>query len=98
VSAPHRRTDDEVSLALHLIPLYHVLLQIEDPSAPTRLWWPLGWRATLTAMVGAERAQRALCEACACGVAIIAVCPRELAEHYCVELARRSLPCVIEPA
>jgi hypothetical protein len=98
VCAPHGRTDDEVSLALRLIPLYHVLLKVDDPAAPARLWWPLDWRVTLTAMVGAERAQRALREACACGAVVIAICPRELAEHYCDELARRSLPCAIEPA
>lgn len=96
--APHERTSDEVALALRLIPLYRVVLQIDSPHAPQRLWWPLDWRATLTAMVGAERAQRILCEAHATGVAVIAVCPRELAEHYRDELLRHALPCDITPA
>jgi hypothetical protein len=98
VSAPRERTDDEVSLALRLIPLYHVLLQLDDPRTPTRLRCTPGWRATLTAMVGAERAQRILSEAHATGVAVIAVCPRELAEHYRDELLRRALPCTIARA
>ena len=96
--APHRRTNDEVSLALRLIPLYHVVLQIDDAHADARLWWPLDWRATLTAMVGAERAQRIFCDAHATGAAVVAVCPRELAEHYRDELLRHALPCVITPA
>jgi hypothetical protein len=96
--APRERTEDDISLALRLIPLYHVLLQVDDPRAPMRLWWPLDWRARLTATLGAERALQALCEASERGVAVLAVCPRELAEHYCDELARQSLPCGIEPA
>ncbi len=96
--APRERTSDEVSLALRLIPLYHVVLQVDDAHAPVRLCWPLGWRATLTAMVGAERAQRILCDAHATGAAVVAVCPRELAEHYRDELLRHALPCVITPA
>jgi hypothetical protein len=83
---------------LRLIPLYRVLLQIDDPHRPARLWWPLAWRTTLTAMVGAERAERILREARATGVAVITVCPRELAEHYCDELLRHALPCAITPA
>lgn len=83
---------------MRLIPLYRVVLQVNDPHAPARLWWPLDWRATLTAMVGAERTQRILSEAHATGAAVIAVCPRELAEHYCDELLRHALTCVITPA
>ena len=53
------RTDDEIALALRLIPLYQVRLQVDEVGAPMRLWWPLHWRATLTVMLGAERALRA---------------------------------------
>ena len=98
ICAARERTADEVSLALRLIPLYRVLLQVDDPRAPARLWWPLSWRTTLTALVGAERAQRILSEARATGVAVIATCPHELAEHYRDELARYALPCVVTPA
>jgi len=96
--APRERTSDEVSLALRLIPLYHVVLQVDDAHAPARVSWPLDWRATLTAMVGAERAQRILCDAYATGAAVVAVCPRELAEHYRDALLRSGLPCGITPA
>lgn len=98
VCASCGRADDEVLLALRLIPLYQVLLRIDDSAAPARLWWPRTWRATLVAMVGVERAERILREALASGVAVIAVCPRELAEHYRDELARYALPCAIMPA
>ncbi len=96
--APHERSDDEIALALRLIPLYHVRLRIDAPHAPARLWWPLDWRATLIATIGAERTQRALRDVAERGEAILAVCPRELAEHYCDELARHALPCEIAPA
>lgn len=92
------RTDDEIALALRLIPLYQVRLQVDEAGAPKRQWWPLHWRATLTTMLGADQALRALCEVAERGVAVIAVCPRELAEHYCAELARYALPCAIMPA
>lgn len=98
VYTPQARTDDEIFLALRLIPQYRVLLSVDDPQEPLRLWWPLGWRATLTASLGAERAQRALSDAVEYGFAVLAVCPREVAEHYRNELARYALPCVIEPA
>ncbi len=96
--AAHVRTEDEIALALRLIPLYRVVLRVDDPQAPQRAWWPLTWRAALATMLGAERAQRALREASERGVAVLAVCPRELAEHYCDELARHALPCVIQSA
>ncbi len=98
VCAPHERSDDEIALALRLIPLYQVRLQVGAAHMPEPLWWPLTWRASLTAMLGAERAQRVLFEARARGVAVIAVCPHELAEHYRDELARHALPCDIAPA
>lgn len=96
--APRERSDDEVALALRLIPLYHVFVQIGDPHRAAHLTWPLIWRTTLMATLGAERAQRAMNEIRASGFAIIAVCPRELAEHYRDELVRHALPCGIAPA
>ena len=96
--APHERTEDEIALALRLIPLYRVTLRVDDPQRPQRAWWPLGWRATLVTMLGVERAQRALHEASELGATVIAICPRELAEHYCDELARHALPCDIQSA
>jgi len=94
----HERTDDEIALALRLIPLYRVVLRVDVPLAPQRAWWPLGWSAALASMLGPERAQRALREASEGGAALIAICPRELAEHYCDELARHALPCDIQSA
>lgn len=96
--APHERTADEVTLALRLIPLYQVLLQLDDTTLEQRLCPSLAWRTTLTATLGDERALRSLRDLAERGVAVIAVCPRELAEHYRDELARLSLPCVIQPA
>jgi hypothetical protein len=96
--APRERSDDEVALALRLIPLYHVFVQLGDPHRAAHLTWPLIWRTTLMATLGAERAQRAINDIRASGFAIIAVCPRELAEHYRDELARHALPCGIAPA
>ena len=98
VCASRGRADDEVWLALRLIPLYQVSLRLDDPATPGRLWWPLTWRVTLAAMVGVERAERILREAWVTGMAVIAVCPLEVAEHYRDELARYALPCAILPA
>ncbi|HEU5343403.1 MAG TPA: hypothetical protein VFU60_03575 [Ktedonobacterales bacterium] len=96
--APRERSDDEVALALRLIPLYRVFVRVGDPRRAARLTWPLAWRNILLSTLGAERAQRAMSEIRTSGFAIIAVCPRELAEHYRDELARHSLPCGIAPA
>ena len=95
--APHERTADEITLALRLIPLYQVRLQWFT-SSEQPLPSACDWQATLAATLGAERAQRALLDLAARGVAVIAVCPRELAEHYCDELAQLALPCVVQPA
>lgn len=96
--APRERTEDEVALALRHIPLYRVFVRVGDPRRAARLTWPLAWRNILMSTLGAERAQRAMSEIRASGFAVIAVCPRELAEHYCDELARYTLPCGITPA
>jgi len=96
--APHERTADEITLALRLIPLYHVRLQLDDATQEQRLSPLLAWQAPLLATIGAERTQRALRDIATQGVAILAVCPRELAEHYRDEFARLTLPCVIQPA
>lgn len=98
VCAPRMRTEDEMYLALRLMPLYRVVLVVDAPDARERLWWPLEWRATLIRLLGAERAQQVLSDAIANGAAVVATCPRELAEHYSEELARRALPCLVEPA
>lgn len=92
------RSDAEIDLALCLIPHYQVCLQIDNPFASERLTPTESWLVSLTATLGAERAQQALAEFHARGVAVLAVCPLELAEHYCVELARLALPCRITPA
>ena len=96
--APRERTADEITLALRLMPLYQVRLQLDDATLEQRLWPPCEWRAILTAALGDARMQRALRDLAEHGVAIIAVCPREHAEHYRDELARLALPCVIQPA
>ena len=96
--APRERSDDEVALALRLIPLYRVFVRVGDPHRAARLTWPLAWRDILVSSLGAERAQRAMSEIRDSGFAVIAVCPRELAEHYRDELARHALPCGIAPA
>lgn len=92
------RTADEIALALRLIPLYRVLLLSHAADAPLMRWWSPESRAALTRLLGAERARRALQDIAELGVAVIAVCPRELAEHYHEELARLALPCAIQPA
>lgn len=93
--APGERTPDEILLALRLIPRYHIRLTLD--SSPMSLYplQPLG--AALTAMLGMERAQRALGELAEGGFAIIATCPLELAEHYRDELTRYGAPCDIQP-
>jgi hypothetical protein len=96
--APRPRNDAEIDLALCLIPHYQVRLQVDNPFAPQRIAPPASWLASLTETLGAERAQQALAEFHAQGAAVLAVCPLELAEHYCVELARLALPCRITPA
>lgn len=96
--APHERTADEVMLALRLMPLYQVRLQLDDATLEQRLWPPCDWRDPLTAALGEERARRALSDFAERGAAVIAICPRELAEHYRDELAQLALPCVIQPA
>ena len=95
--APHERSEDEVALALRLIPLYRVFVRVGDPHRAAGLTWPLAWRDVLLSTLGAERAQRVMSEIRTSGFAVIAVCPRELAEHYCDELARHALPCGIAP-
>lgn len=92
--APRRRSDEEVTLALSTLPLYRVIL---TPDKDDSLAAIIRSHA-LTHFVGAERAARILAETARAGAGLIAVCPRELAEHYRDELARHALPCVIEPA
>lgn len=96
--AQHERSADEIALALRLIPLYRVLLLSRAANAPLMRWWSPESRAALIRLLGAERARRALQDITELGVAVIAVCPHELAEHYRDELARLALPCAIQPA
>ncbi len=94
VKTPRQRSDDEIALALSTLPLYRVLLTLRpcDGTATSAC------SRSLTPMVGEERAARILADAMRAGVALVVTCPRELAEHYRDELARRALPCAIEPA
>lgn len=94
VQARRPRPDDEIALALSSLPLYRVVLTRAPRESDAS---PASARA-LVSMVGAERAERIMLDAKRFGGAPVAICPRELAEHYCDELARRALPCVIEPA
>ncbi len=94
VKAPRQRSDDEVILALSTLPLYHVVLTLgQRESAAAGAFFRI-----LAPMVGEERAARILADARRAGHALVATCPRELAEHYRDELVRRALPCAIEPA
>jgi ATP-dependent Clp protease adapter protein ClpS len=95
VRARRQRSDDEIALALSTLPLYHVLLTLGPRDASVA---PAAFARSLASMVGEERAARILADAMRNGVALVATCPRELAEHYCDELARRALPCAIAPA
>lgn len=95
--AQRERPADEVALALSLIPLYRVQLLSCAANAPLMRWWSPESRATLARLLGVERARRALQDIAELGVATIAVCPHELAEHYCDQLTRLALPCAIQP-
>jgi ATP-dependent Clp protease adapter protein ClpS len=91
---PRTRPDDEIALALSTLPMYCVILTLsprDREAVATRA-------GSLTRMVGEERAARILADAGRAGAALVAVCPRELAEHYRDELERHALPCVVEPA
>ncbi len=91
---PRQRPDDEIALALSTLPLYRVILTLgQRDGAATGPFF-----AILAPLVGEERAARILADARRAGVALIATCPLELAEHYRDELARRALPCAIVPA
>jgi ATP-dependent Clp protease adapter protein ClpS len=93
-TTPRQRSDEEFALALSTLPLYQVVL---FPDAMDRAALAIV-ASPLTALIGQERAARVLAEVLQGGAGVVATCPRELAEHYCDELARRSLPCVITPA
>ncbi len=94
VKASRQRSDEEVILALSTLPLYRVVLThgCHDGEAAGAFF------RILAPMVGEERAARILADARRAGCALVATCPRELAEHYRDELSRRALPCAIEPA
>lgn len=92
------RTADEIALSLRMIPLYRVQLLSRAADAPLARWRSPDGRAMLAQLLGAERAERALRDITELGVAVIAVCPLELAEHYYDELTRLALPCAIQPA
>ena len=96
--AQRERTADEIALSLRMIPLYRVQLLSRAADAPLTRWWSPEGRAMLAQLLGSERAERALRDITELGVAVIAVCPRELAEHYYDELTRLALPCAIQPA
>lgn len=89
------RGPEDIALALRLLPLYRVIVERDGASTTT---YPAIWQAKLAAALGEERCQRALRELALRGAADIALCPRELAEHYANELARQAIPCYIEPA
>lgn len=89
-----RRTAEEIKLALSSLPMYQVVLTTTATERAT-----LGERAhALVSFIGQERTAHALAIAQRRGAATLATCARELAEHYCDELARHGLPCVIMPA
>ncbi len=94
IKQPRQRRDEEIALALSTLPLYRVMLTLSQRDGATAGVFS----RTLAPMVGEERAARILADAARAGVALIATCPRELAEHYRDELGRRALPCAIEPA
>ena len=91
---PRQRSDEEITLALSTLPLYRVDLRLSQRDGAESAVFS----HVLAPLVGEERAARILADAMRAGVAPIATCPRELAEHYRDELARHALPCVVEPA
>lgn len=95
--APSQRSDADIDLALRLIPQYALVLQIEKRVPPQGPGLATGWRRALNESLGMERAERAFGELSAQGRAVLAVCPRETAEHYCAELRRLAVPCMVTP-
>lgn len=94
LKAPHPRTDAEVTLALSTLPRYDVLLLPGPRDAATAA----AWARVLAPALGERRAASVVAEAARAGMALVATCPRELAEHYRDALIRQALPCAIEPA
>jgi hypothetical protein len=90
---PRARSEEQVRLALGSLPLYHLMLTLgtcEQAELAQRA-------APLGPLLGQKRAAQALADLARYGSAVVATCPRELAEHYCNALARYDLPCAIIP-
>jgi ATP-dependent Clp protease adaptor protein ClpS len=88
------RTDEEVRLALRLLPHYRVLLHNDDHNAMDHVVIAL---LHTVPRLSIERAVQVMREAHSSGVAEVIICPRETAEFYREGLERYGLTSTIEP-